>query len=61
MIILSQKNWRTAQIPDGLAIEIEKFLKTDVAHQMGINTISGFIAHCLRVHLDELQGKIKNS
>ena len=45
-------NWRTCQVPIGLVIQIEEFLKTDAAKRIGINTVSGYIAYSLRKTLD---------
>ena len=46
------KKWRTVQVPEGLAKEIEKYLKTKDADKKGIHSISAFITDAIRKQLD---------
>lgn len=43
--------WRTVKIPDGLIIEIEKYLETKDAEKRGFTSIAGFVEHAVRKEL----------
>ena len=46
-----KKKWHAVQIPEGLIIEVEKYLKTEDARRRGFHTISGFVVHAVRKEL----------
>ncbi len=46
--------WRTVQVPEGIILEIEKYLKTNDAKKRGFNSISAVVTECLRKELDDI-------
>lgn len=48
---MTKKEWRTVQIPEGIVRQIEKYLKTEEAKNLGITSISSYVTFTLRKEL----------
>ena len=49
----TKRVWKTVQIPKGLFKQVQEFIKTDEAQNLGITSVSAYVVYIIRKSLDD--------